>query len=391
MPPPAAWSPSVIPSVSDTLTISSVAPVLGYIGNRFQPPETQTPSAVPWAVRFATEFTDDINGTVSVAWANWYGDQVNTGSVMTLEAYLEYPVGVLTRMKFSTTPMQLTGTDVGVAAAGTNIWASAIVSGAHRGDPCWIRFYQQGTVSVYYCISSGIYAPLGDATIQNSTTLTGTMSGGSIGIRPAAMIGLTTRKNYAILGTSIEAGYGGAVSPRAGRIPSGIGGGIGYTNFGVSGSIATGWIANHTLRDELMQYAYGVINGYGTNDIFGDAVSAATLESRLSTIKDLYPSKPHWLATIDPRTTSSDSWATLGNQTVVSNTAACATFNANRRASPSSLGMAGLLDAALVSESGSTGKWVVTGAASYATSDGVHPSTAIYAAYSFPGFAGGLS
>ncbi|MFC3657107.1 SGNH/GDSL hydrolase family protein [Xanthomonas hyacinthi] len=161
---------------------------------------------------------------------------------------------------------------------------------------------------------------------------------------------------------------------------------IGYMNMAVHGSTST--IAVVDARSAtLARYATHAVVMYGTNDIglAGTGVSLDTLQTRLSAIYSMLRANEvqkilagHLL----PRTTSTDSWATEANQ--------------NYCGGPGgwdSTGIAAQLNAWLAPNVGAAVdafqhwpsirgtddlKFLVTGAARYATTDGTHPTTAAY-------------
>jgi len=100
----------------------------------------------------------------------------------------------------------------------------------------------------------------------------------------------------------------------------------------------------------------------------------------------LAPTLKWWLTTKPPKATSSDSFATLVNQTPVATEVNRTDYNTWALSSPA--GYQGCLNIANPVEDGGTngsGKWVVTGAANYATSDGTHESAAAYTLISASG------
>jgi hypothetical protein len=83
-----------------------------------------------------------------------------------------------------------------------------------------------------------------------------------------------------------------------------------------------------------------------------------------------------WLATVAPRTTSTDNWATVANQTPVTGEAQRVAYNTSLRTSPPSW-VAGIFDvAAQVESSLNSGAWKATGTAFGYTADGIHETTA---------------
>lgn len=117
-----------------------------------------------------------------------------------------------------------------------------------------------------------------------------------------------------------------------------------------------------------------VIIEWCRNDLTG--ISAATTKTALGQCAAPFIAAGIrvWVCTSLPTTTSTDSWATLANQTISNaNEAQRLIYNADIRANFASYGYTGLIDiAAIVESSASPGKFNVTGGAW--TPDGIHPS-----------------
>jgi lysophospholipase L1-like esterase len=158
-----------------------------------------------------------------------------------------------------------------------------------------------------------------------------------------------------------------------------------------SSGITTFYTAKH--RWTWMCGCTDIVNAYGRNDV-GGGVSAATFASRCLTIWGLIDGlgARAWQATILPGTTSTDSWATLGNQTVLASEAVrvqvndwvrggakvdgsgVAVFDGSGSPSPLLTGVLELAD--LYETARNSGKWK---SPAY-TADGIHPTTAAYTA-----------
>lgn len=132
-----------------------------------------------------------------------------------------------------------------------------------------------------------------------------------------------------------------------------------------------------------------VISTYGTNDLRVGLITTlagmqSTKQVELALYQQYRPGVMVLGAPLLPRTNSTDSWATTGNQTAQTNFSPLGgsvreQYNAWLRGRPA--GFSGVLDPNLASETSvDSGVWVVNGAANYATSDGTHPSQAIHAA-----------
>lgn len=365
--------------------VVSPTPYLGLVGSRTGIPDTSVANAQPWMVRFGFYARDAITA-LKCCWSNWYGDEQDPGGTMTLTASVEYPAGTFTQLQFS-------GSATGVTATKTNIWTDMVTipGGIPEGALAWIRFRRTCSVNYVGASNSKVNVAMGDMTEQNGadTTMGGTITPTGTGLlTPSAIVGLTTKRTLAVIGDSIQAGQGDdATTPPVhyGTVLHALGMTYANTNLGLPGRKASGFLATHALRDDILQYASDIVNAYGVNDIFVDHVSAATLETTQAAIRALYPSKRYFLTTLTPETTSTDSFKALSDQTARVDDPARVTYNANRLAAPTSLGATGVLNCAAVLESGSTSKWKVDGTAFKYTVDGTHPSAFGYALFDTSG------
>jgi hypothetical protein len=122
-----------------------------------------------------------------------------------------------------------------------------------------------------------------------------------------------------------------------------------------------------------LPYCTHVIFNYGTNDVFaGD--SKATIEGHLTTIYGLCTGKTVFQTTIVPRTTSTDSWATATNQTVLSQEGVRTALNDDLRAGTFKPAGGVFNITAPVETSLNSGKWTFPGK----TTDGIHPDNEGY-------------
>lgn len=215
--------------------------------------------------------------------------------------------------------------------------------------------------------------------------------GNAIGVfSPAAILGRPLTANYgsvAIFMDSLSSGVGSAtLTEDRGFVDKAFSGIYGVCNLGVSGGTLASWSSQGdalSRRATLAKIQPTVIfAGSGGNDLNSSGVTAATVEALLTTfwneLKFLNCSIIGW--TIPPRTTSTDSWATLGNQTINSPNANWETerlaLNTWIRAGGGGL-LTTFIDFAAIVEDGGlsqTGKWKVTGSANGYTSDGNHPN-----------------
>jgi hypothetical protein len=133
-------------------------------------------------------------------------------------------------------------------------------------------------------------------------------------------------------------------------------------------------LASHAQRLALiLAYTDFTISAFGINDIYSDADSPATLVSNQNAIAALVPGKSFYVTTLAPSTTSTDSWATLVNQTIGAQNTNTEAYNALVIAGLGGAITGGLDIRAAFEDSLTSGKWKVNGGAFAYTSDGLHP------------------
>lgn len=119
-------------------------------------------------------------------------------------------------------------------------------------------------------------------------------------------------------------------------------------------------------RQLLLGRVTHLISEYGTNDTFG-SITLATLQAQAQAAWAQYLSRgiKVWQCTLTPRTTSTDNWATTGNQTIVSSAAETLMqgFNSWIRANYASLGLSGYIDMRHAVDPTDSGVWNVDGVA----------------------------
>jgi len=153
-------------------------------------------------------------------------------------------------------------------------------------------------------------------------------------------------------------------------------------NFGSSGTTAAMWSgSNNTLAKAYWDLCNGYIGNYGTNDLAG----GGTLTNLQTLMQGLWTDvRAAGITTLlqchlMPRTNSTDSWATAGaNQTGVNaafdSGGLAQQFNTWLGTQISGSGITAELALDTLRDVTNPEDWVVTGAANYATADGVHPS-----------------
>jgi lysophospholipase L1-like esterase len=336
---------------------------------------------------------------MKIAYCAWYVStstflETGIGGTMTIYASVEYPSGVIT-------PFSWNGATHANIASGTTRFCDLVPVSIPIGALFWIRMFMQGTTAIpYYDSGNGgvppygnTTAPIGDALANTATNsyLSGTITDGGNGFQmwPNAIVGHTSSPSIAMWGDSRLPGLGDSVTDATGDrgelgralgSPPGASGGASvgypYINFGVPGDLLSNFLPSNTLRLALSKYCTHVISEYGINDL-NNSESTATIEADILSAAALLRPRPFYQTTVAPQTSSTDMWKTLGNQTVAANNANRQTLNTWIR---SLSGIDGCVEVAGSVESGGvaipSGKWIVNGTANYATSDGLHETSA---------------
>ncbi len=316
---------------------------------------------------------------VKVAIPNWFcalqtapanGTEANNGASTTVKLSIEYPVGVFTQAKFA-------GQQSGTVPAGSTEWTDwievEIPEGAQFG--CWL--WTSNATGIVY---NNNHVPLpGEGCVYGVTTPDLTASGGAltqatnIMQTPAAIIGQTNKRSVWIAGDSRNAGIkdtADTLTPHAGQAAKCIGAKLAYINGAVASDRVQLANANYAKRMELAEYCTDVVSNYGINDLkpTGGNRAAGLVLTDLSTFAGLFTGKRVFQCTITPLTTSTDGWATTGNQTVVASEAQRVSLNGSIRsgAVAATSGFFEVTD--WVESARDSGLWKVPGY----TNDGIH-------------------
>lgn len=198
---------------------------------------------------------------------------------------------------------------------------------------------------------------------------------------PAAILAMTRRPSLAVIGDSRNLGTTTTSSTAAfdsignlGEIQRSIAASYGCLDLGVYGERLQQFVASHARRAELGAYCSHACIEMGINDVISGR-SASQIAADTASVADYFPNQRMVLSTMPPVTTSSDAWATVGNQTTHANNGVRVAVNNARRALPSLF--VACWDVADTVESGrDSGKWKAPGH----TADGLHESELAYAA-----------
>lgn len=319
--------------------------------------------------------------SLQLAYANWVSDSTESlpGAPMTVEATIEYPAGTVTRVTWAG------GNVCTIADGAAGALSDAAAVAIPRGAKFWVRTFAQNANGVpFYSWPTAVAgttrlaADYGTSGLANKV-LSGTIgTPSSIAVYPQLIVAMSSRPAVLIHGDSIAAGYtdtqddesvdlgvvARVVSPQHATILAVH-----------PGTTAAQWVAGSSRRRAMvLPYVSSVISQHGFNDL-GDAGTAASLLAVLAQLPALAPGKSYYQTTITPKSTSTDSWATVANQTAVNLAARTAVNMAARSGLP---GFEGHLDiCAAVESSFDSGKFRVD--LGVPAPDGIHPNLAINA------------
>jgi lysophospholipase L1-like esterase len=330
----------------------------------------------------SSAFTVNIPRNASQAvfiFPTWYVSQASglesdMGGTVTLTASVENPVGTFRRLTFS-------GASSVTVAAGSNINSDPIdlSAGANR-----VWTWRNCSAGMTYITS--LSTPTGDGSTFGATTPDQTAAGGSvvngtIHYGPIAVVAETTYPSVIILGDSITQGAqdGKTAAVDSGSVARSVGQQLTYSNMGAASTFASQTVSA-PKRLFLSQYFTHCVISYGANDI-GFGATSAQLIGYINQIITQFAALKCYVCTVTPYTTSSDSWATVVNQTVKATEAARVTYNNALRAGeiPAAHAIFDVADA--VESSRDSGKWSAPGF----TVDGLHPVLKGYLAVQLSG------
>jgi len=321
---------------------------------------------------------------LALVYPNWYinaGAETGSGGIATIKCSLELSDGTIVPVKFG-------GLDRGIAQDLTNITTDMTTVNITKGDFFYVRTYWVGAAAgIWYPFAGGAAAANTSDVFAFGVTTTdltggGTItSGGSPGLvyGPLAIIGQTSNKSVMIVGDSKAAGLQEVTdySLRQGPQARTFNAQVATANFAHSGDRGQDFAnAANTNLIAVSQYFTHVCIAFGINDLNGGGLTAAQLLTQIKTIVAKFPNNSIIVCTLEPNTTSTDTWATVANQTPVASNAQRVIFNNTLRANgiPGVDHIADIAD--VVESSRDSGKWIANGTASFYTGDGLHPTSA---------------
>lgn len=325
--------------------------------------------------------------SLQVAFPNWYvaiaasGAETALGTATaTIEAAIEYPIGVFNRVTFSNG--QITGNIPALTTTLSDPISITIPSGALF----FVRNFYTNTDGLVTCSSGmGSQSNEGNA-LSNLVVTAGAIANNNFCYPPCAIVAQTTKSSIGLVGDSRLVGSGetfNALFYYRGHVQRIIGPTHAYMCV-ASFSDQLQWaVASYTQRNLLLQYVSHIVCDYGYNDMQTGGQTPANTLSKLQTLYGFsnIVGKKIWQMTLEPGATSTDAFITEANQTPVTSNANRISFNASLRAGIASV--QGIIDwTGPVEESFTTsGVWQApTGTGtpvptSAITTDGVHLNT----------------
>jgi hypothetical protein len=328
--------------------------------------------------------------SIRVGFAGFVASQPDfgIGASSTIAASIEYPSGTFTQLLFSGSA---SGTipDLGV------LYSDYVSVSIPASTPFWLRAFVTSTAGVLFY--SGRNTFYGEAAAYAVSGLTDQTMGGTITDSGAnkvytasAILGLTRNASAVVLGDSISTGAGGdgtgaqngtgsvagGFDDRSGIIAQSFPATFPFLKLDMGSDNATNFISFGGIGRKLfIQKSSHIICQLGVNDFGTLGKTSAQLISALQGIFALGRADQKIIqSTITPNSTSTDGWATLGNQTTI-NPTGHSTFNSALRAGTTGLSLAGYYDLASVVESSSNSDlWAVNGVSGFGTADGLHPN-----------------
>ncbi|MDR9839443.1 SGNH/GDSL hydrolase family protein [Herbaspirillum huttiense] len=277
--------------------------------------------------------------TMKLVFPNWMvnvaggtGAEIGPGSSTNFSVAIEYPLGTMTRVKFS-------GSASGLAADNADL-ISDDTPAPPVGATFAVRVFRS-TVGTLLPTGRSIlglgldgfvdqYEVSGTDKSMSGTIATPTTQAGALGYRPTAIIGTTTKRTFLLFGDSITEGC-----VNQGAQPAAIGAfadhadalydvghysrplaasGYAYANLGIGSDRLAWMVASNSKRLNLLQYVTDVVTAYGYNDFVLGSASAQTVCNNMRTLGNSIKSvgKKLWIATVTPTAATSTSTYWLG-------------------------------------------------------------------------------
>lgn len=321
--------------------------------------------------------------SIQIGYANIYnnnGQEASGLNDITITASIELADGTLIPLSFS-------GSTSKVIQPGATVFSDPVGLRLTKGTTFYTRSYVSVTAGGKWPTGLFGYHTQGDysnrtlaqsASIGSDMTQSGTFSTQSDESvwAPVAIVGVTAASASRVIGCvgdSIMAGFLD-VGIDDGWFLRTLAGNYRYQQVALSSAKLDDWFtpSRNWRRAALLAPCTDIVVALGTNNAGG---LITTNQPNMQKIYDDFyaQGKRVWAVTLPPVTTSTDSWATTGNQTVSGNETNRLGMNNFIRSIPSHV--FGIIDLADTLEtSRNSGIWQATGVAFGYTKDGTHPT-----------------
>ena len=317
--------------------------------------------------------------SLRVAWCGFYLDgacveTANTGT-NTLSAAIWYD-GIAYPLLFS-------ASSSATIPNGGILTSDLLTVSIPRGAKFYVRSYVVASAAVV-CRAPGTAAAAttrdvlnGDAVNFTATNQTQLMSGvpdagtNASGLWPSLIVASSNRPAVLLVGDSRVLGLGDDYTDGfgyVGDLERSIAPFLAETNIGRGADYTGGFLARVQTLNIFTYFTHAVIE-YGINEISGGTSAASMITNLQAVYAKFTGGQIIFQTTLEPSSTSTDSFATIANQTTHANNANRVSLNTSIRATLANT--AGYFDlAAAVESSLNSGKWKAPGY----TPDGVHAS-----------------
>jgi hypothetical protein len=260
-------------------------------------------------------------------------DGGNSGSTVTYSAYMELADGTMIQLTFN-------GAAIITVPVGGSVVSDTVSVQLLAGTGFWIRTYTQvasgggGWVYTKKLLSAngeGAWA----GTVPRTPTAGAVASANAHIVAPVVIQGKSPKATFVpsviVIGDSIAGGAGDITTSLSAPAGDNLGWirrrlvefDIAYHPTDRAGDSATGFnLTTGRRRRSLVPYFTHALCEYGTNDLFNNGSSLAVSQGALRSLwmHAFADDVVTYQTTISPRTTSTDGWLTVANQTTTSST-----------------------------------------------------------------------
>lgn len=316
---------------------------------------------------------------IYVNWAANGNAEAVGAQAATVKAAIEYPLGTIAAI------VTFGGSQSGVMSAGGQIESDPITLSIPIMGRFAVRTFLDAPGGAPYFVdgpnafssavdSCSFGTSVADVT-STTTAITNTQAG--VNYRPALIKGVSSLQTVLLAGDSRIAGINDYASDgygAVGEVARALSPTFATLNIGSPGATLSSFVAGGANWSKRMALVAGTadiaISNFGINDIVA-GTSAATNAANYALLRGVLGVQV-WQCTIPPKSTSSDSWATVANQTVDANNSIRVATNQYIRAGLQNI--AGHIEIADYVESArDSGKWKADGTtANLYTKDGLH-------------------